>query len=86
MRKRGVVSEYKARGAFFRTEKETFMGTLWNFILEAKGELAKVNWPSRETLLRYTILVIVISALVAAFLGTLDSFFSFLVNRFLLEI
>lgn len=62
------------------------MSKLWNFILEAKGELAKVNWPTRDTLLRYTVLVVIISALVAAFLGTLDSFFSFLVNRFLLEI
>ena len=62
------------------------MSKLFNFILEAKAELAKVNWPSREALIRYTVLVVVISALVAAFLGTLDSFFSYLVNRFLLLI
>lgn len=62
------------------------MSKLWNFILEAKGELAKVNWPTRETLVRYTVLVVIISILVAAFLGTLDTFFSYLVNRFLLNI
>ncbi|MEP7162401.1 MAG: preprotein translocase subunit SecE [Candidatus Moraniibacteriota bacterium] len=62
------------------------MQKLFNFILEAKAELMKVNWPSREALIRYTVLVVVISLAVALFLGTLDSFFSYLVNRFLLSL
>lgn len=62
------------------------MQQIVNFFLEAKAELAKVTWPSREALIRYTVLVVIISALVAAFLGTLDSFFGYLVNRFLLNI
>ena len=61
------------------------MQKIVTFILEAKGELAKVNWPSRQTLLRYTLLVIIISAAVAAFLGTLDTFFSYLVNTYILS-
>lgn len=61
------------------------MQKLLNFFLEAKAELAKVTWPSREALIHYTVLVVLISALVAVFLGSLDSFFGYLVNRFLLK-
>ena len=55
-----------------------------NFFVEAKGELMKVNWPSRKDLIRYTVLVVVISLAVAIFLGALDTLFSYLVERFLL--
>jgi len=62
------------------------MQKIVNFFLEARAELAKVSWPSRQTLLHYTVLVVMISVLVAIFLGTLDSFFGYLVNRFLLGV
>lgn len=55
------------------------------FFVEAKGELAKVNWPNREELIRYTILVVVISFVVAVFLGLLDIAFSYLVENYLLK-
>lgn len=55
-----------------------------NFFVEAKGELMKVNWPSQKDLIRYTVLVVVISLAVAIFLGALDTLFSYLVERFLL--
>ena len=54
------------------------------FFTEAKAELMKVNWPTREQLVRFTVLVIVISLAVAIFLGALDTLFSYLVERFLL--
>lgn len=60
------------------------MGKILNFFLEAKGELAKVNWPSQQELVRYTWLVVLISLGVAIFLGALDSLFGALVSRFLL--
>jgi preprotein translocase subunit SecE len=55
-----------------------------NFFREARGELMKVNWPTQKELVRYTVLVIVISLAVAIFLGALDTLFSYLVERFLL--
>lgn len=54
------------------------------FFTEARAELMKVNWPTREQLVRFTVLVIVISLAVAIFLGALDMLFSYLVERFLL--
>jgi preprotein translocase SecE subunit len=62
------------------------MQKFFAFLSEAHVELKKVNWPNRQLLVRYTLLVVGISLLVAAFLGTLDSFFGFLVNRFLLSL
>ncbi len=60
------------------------MQQIITFFLEAKGELMKVNWPTQKELVRYTVLVVVISLAVAIFLGSLDTLFSYLVERFLL--
>ncbi len=60
------------------------MNSIIRFFTEAKGELVKVNWPTKDQLIRYTVLVVVISLAVAVFLGALDTLFSYLVERFLL--
>lgn len=43
-----------------------------SFLNEVKEELAKVTWPSREQTVRYTVLVILVAAVVGLFLGGLD--------------
>ncbi|MCK4474151.1 preprotein translocase subunit SecE [Candidatus Parcubacteria bacterium] len=55
-----------------------------SFIKEAQLEMKKVNWPSREETIRYTLIVIGISLAVAAFLGGLDYIFTILLNKFVL--
>ena len=60
------------------------MKGMLTFLLEAKVELARVNWPTRKQVLRYTLLVIGISLSVALFLGGLDLLFSTLAERFLI--
>jgi preprotein translocase subunit SecE len=42
------------------------------FFREARGELAKVAWPSRRDIIRNTLIVIAVSMAVAFFLGGLD--------------
>jgi len=42
------------------------------FLQETRQELKRVNWPSREETVRYTVFVIVFSAAFAIFLGILD--------------
>lgn len=42
------------------------------FLREVKSELSKVVWPSRTQVIRTTIAVIILSLLVAAFLGAVD--------------
>lgn len=61
------------------------MKGILTFLLEAKVELLRVNWPTRKQIFRYTLLVIGMSFVVAMFLGGLDFFFSFLVERFLIK-
>jgi preprotein translocase subunit SecE len=48
-------------------------------------ELKKVNWPSKKETLRYTLIVILVSAFVAAFLGGLDFVFTKILERFILS-
>ena len=45
------------------------------FINEVVAELKKVTWPTRQETIKLTVIVIVISILVGAFIGGLDSFF-----------
>ena len=45
------------------------------FLKESRGELKKVNWPSREETIRFTIFVIVFSLALSALLGFLDFIF-----------
>ncbi len=61
------------------------MNKVVQFFVEAKGELAKVSWPNRPEVVRYTILVVVISIFVAALLGLLDILFSYLVETYLIN-
>lgn len=42
------------------------------FLSEVRSELEKVTWPKRNTVLNYLSLVIVISAVVATFVGGID--------------
>lgn len=55
-----------------------------SFLNEARLELKKVNWPTRHETVRYTIAVIAMSLLVAAFLGGLDVLFTYVLNTFVL--
>lgn len=52
------------------------------YIQEAKEELGKVTWPSREMTIRYSTYVIGISVVVAAVIGALDWIFSLGLERF----
>ncbi len=45
------------------------------YIKETRAEFKHVNWPTRKQAIAYTISVIVISVIVAYFLGGLDSLF-----------
>lgn len=45
------------------------------FLHEVTAELKKVTWPTREETVKLTVVVIIISILVGAFIGGLDSLF-----------
>ncbi|RJO60010.1 preprotein translocase subunit SecE [candidate division WS5 bacterium] len=43
-----------------------------SYFIESKNELLKVVWPDKKTTLNMTISVIIVSAIVALFLGIVD--------------
>jgi preprotein translocase subunit SecE len=47
------------------------------------AELKKVTWPSRDEVVRLTLVVIVVSVAVGALLGTADLIFAWLMERLL---
>ncbi len=51
------------------------------FSQEAWQELRKVTWPSRQSVLRLTIIVILISALIAAYIFAFDNLFTLTITR-----
>ena len=53
------------------------------YFREVKVEMAKVNWPTRQETINYTMVVIGVSAAVSAFLGAMDYFFGLGLNIFL---
>ncbi len=55
-----------------------------NFLKEVKIELKKVTWPTKQETIRFTLLVVGVSAGVAIFLGGLDFLFSFILSKYIL--
>jgi len=55
------------------------------FFKEVYVELRKVNWLTRQEVLRYTLIVLALTFLVAAVLGGLDYVFSTALKSFILK-
>jgi preprotein translocase SecE subunit len=58
---------------------------LVRFAQECWSELQKVTWPDRQTVIRLTVIVIVISGIIAAYILGTDQLFTYLVNNVLLH-
>jgi len=50
------------------------------FFREVTTEVKKVSWPTRQEVLNYTLIVIISSVAVGAFLGGLDKLFQILLG------
>lgn len=64
--------------------RKSMLERLITFLKEARIELKKVSWPTKNQTVRYTIAVILMSLAVAAFLGGLDVVFTYVLNNFVL--
>ena len=56
------------------------MSKLSNYLHDTAAEMKHVSWPTQTQTIVYTVLVIVISALVAVFLGAFDYLFTQLLD------
>ncbi len=55
------------------------------FLEEARHEFRHINWPTFAETRRLTLIVIGFSLALAAFLGLLDLFFTYLLNMFIIS-
>lgn len=60
------------------------IGKILTFVKEARLEVKKVNWLSRQQLLNYTLIVIGFMLAMGLFFGTLDYGFAYLLQKFVL--
>ena len=60
------------------------MSGITNFLKDVKLELSRVNWPTKKETITYTMAVVVLSLVVAGFLGGLDFVFTWILNKFIL--
>jgi len=61
----------------------SYLERIKNYFKEVRIEMSKVNWPTKNQTVNYTLVVIGASAVVAVFLGVLDYFFGLGMNFFL---
>jgi len=66
-----------------QAQVERQRGGVIGFLASCWAELRKVQWPDRETLVQATAVTIIFVAVAAAYLGALDSAFSFLIKQIL---
>lgn len=52
--------------------KKGIKNKIVNFFQEVRQETKKVNWPTKKEVIKYTLIVIGVSLVVAGFLGGLD--------------
>lgn len=51
------------------------------YLKQVKTEAKKVNWPTRKETIRYSLIVVAISLVVAVFLGGFDLLFSSIIRK-----
>jgi preprotein translocase subunit SecE len=59
------------------------MSKLGEYLKETKAELKHVSWPTRNQAILFTIIVIIFSVAVAAFLGAFDFIFTMGIKLFI---
>jgi preprotein translocase subunit SecE len=56
--------------------------SLSQYIKDTKAEMSHVTWPTKKQTIAFSVAVIIVSILIAAFLGVFDYIFSTLLTLF----
>jgi preprotein translocase SecE subunit len=72
-----VIVLTRARKGSFKNKKSHMAGKIASYLRETKEELIRVSWPSRQIVLKHTLLVVGISLGLALFLGAADYVFAY---------
>jgi preprotein translocase subunit SecE len=73
----GIIK--KRPGRAFKNAKNRMM----NYFKDVRAEMKHVSWPSRSVTIAYTIVVVVVSLVVAIYLGLLDHVFRLVIQQFI---
>ena len=60
------------------------MNRFTHYIKDTRGEMKHVNWPTRAQAIGFTAVVIILSLVVAAYIGVFDWLFTTLIQTFLI--
>ena len=71
-----------AATAILKTKKMNITQKINIFFKEVWVEMKRVNWLSNKDVLRYTLIVLAVTVIVAAFLGGLDFIFTEIIKKF----
>ena len=63
----------------------SYLEKIKTYLKEVKVEMNKVNWPTRNETINYTLVVIGVSIVISAYLGALDFLFTSVLNFFLFK-
>lgn len=61
------------------------MAKIVAFFRDVRVELAKVTWPTRQELVRYTLIVIGMTVVLSIFLGFWDFVFQYVLQHYILK-
>ena len=64
-----------------RENVPTVLTGMRNYLQESWAELKKVAWPTRETVVRLTLLVVAVSVVIGVYIYVLDRIFNTLVDQ-----
>ncbi len=53
------------------------------FLNEVWAEMKKVHWPTRKETYGATLVVLIVTAIIALYLGVIDALISFIIQKFL---
>ena len=70
----------KAHG-LFSIERMNALVKIVTFFKEVRLETKRVNWPTQKEVTQNTIIVIIVSLMIATFLGIVDFVFTTFLNR-----
>ncbi|HHT21630.1 MAG TPA: preprotein translocase subunit SecE [Tissierellia bacterium] len=66
----------RSAGRTNQPEKVGFFERVKNYLRGVRSELRKVTWPTRKELINYTIIVIVVTIILAMIIGLFDLFWN----------
>jgi preprotein translocase subunit SecE len=74
----------KRPGEAFLIRRNMNFEKVLKFLKEVKVEVRKVDWPTRQEVIRYSLIVVFVSFVVAVYLGFWDFVFTTILNKFIL--